>query len=49
VGSGVEASEAESPELGLEFPVRESKGVVSESWTLGWFLGIPPLPGYCYW
>ena len=43
----MEASEAESPELGLEFPVRELKGVVSESSILGWCLGIPPLPG-CY-
>jgi hypothetical protein len=46
VGSGVESSEAESPELGLEFPVRELKAAVSESLILGWFLRIPLLPGY---
>ena len=45
--SGVEALVAESPEVELEFLARELEGAVSESMILGWFLGIPPLPGYC--
>ena len=45
--SEVEALEAESPEVGLEFLARELEGAVSESMILGWCLGIPPLPGYC--
>jgi len=44
--SGVEASEAESPEEVLELPAPELKEAVSESLILGWFLGIPPVPGY---
>jgi len=44
--SEVEASEPESPEVELEFPARELAEAVSESMIPGWFLGIPPLPGY---
>jgi hypothetical protein len=43
----VEAWEPESPEPGLEFPVRELEGGVSESLILGWFPAIRLLTAYC--